>query len=163
MAPTLRKSADVPHPMRDLYAARDALEASVDASFTWAFHPLEEGLPAPGDVSAELLECDVVVTDYSSLVYEAFLLGKTVLFYVPDLESYRLTPGLNRDPMELSPALCARDAEELAGKLRALAADGAAYPREQLERFVGRAFDAPAQGSVAARLADFLIGEAGRS
>ena len=159
MAPTLRKSKDVPHPMRDLYAARASLERSVDASFAWAFHPLEEGLPAPGDVSDELLECDVVVTDYSSLVYEAFLLGKMVLFFVPDLESYRLTPGLNRDPMLLAAALCARDADELAFKLQALATDRSSYPRDQLREFIGNAFSVPERGSVAASLADFLIGQ----
>lgn len=157
MAPTLRMSDDVPHPMRDLYAVRDALEGAVDADFTWAFHPLEEGMPAPGDVSGELLECDVVVTDYSSLVYEAQLLGKMALFYVPDIDSYRVTPGLNHDPLELAPALCARDAGELVMAIDALARDAAAYPQADLDRFVGQTFNAPQQGTVAARIVDFLI------
>ena len=157
MAPTLRKSDEVAHPMRDLYAVRDAFEGAVDADFVWAFHPLEEGLPAPGDVSAELLDCDIVVTDYSSLVYEAQLLGKMVLFYVPDIDSYRITPGLNHDPVDLSPALCALDAGELVVMLHELVCDRGSYRRDQLDRFVGRSFDAPEQGTVAGRLVDFLI------
>ena len=157
MAPTLRRSNEVPHPQRDLYACRTAFEDALDADVVWAFHPLEEGLPAPGNVSNELLECDVVVTDYSSLAYEAYLLGKKLLFYIPDIESYRATPGLNRDPLELAPSLCALDEGELVVRLQMLGDDPSTYPQDQLDRFIGRAFDAPDSGTVAARIVDFLI------
>jgi len=158
MAPTLRKSHEVPHPMRDLYAVHDAFEAAVDADVVWAFHPLEEGLPAPGDVSGELLECDVVVTDYSSLVYEAYVLGKAVVFYVPDIGSYRITPGLNRDPLELCPAICARDAGELVELLHAVVSDPSNYDSAALWRFIGDAFSASSENDVAVRIVDFLMG-----
>ena len=108
-------------------------------------------------MSGELLECDVVVTDYSSLAYEAYLLGKKLLFYIPDIESYRVTPGLNRDPLELAPSLCALDEGELVVRLQMLADDPSTYPQGQLDRFIGRAFNAPDSGTVAARIVDFLI------
>ena len=157
MAPTLRRSSGVPHPQRDLYACRAAFEDAVDADVVWAFHPLEEGLPAPGNVSDELLECDVVVTDYSSLAYEAYLLGKMLLFYVPDIGLYRGNPGLNRDPLLLAPGLCALDEGELVVRLEMLVNDPSSYPQDQLEHFIGHAFNAPETGTVAARIVDFLI------
>ena len=153
MAPTLRKNWQVEHPFRDLYGHRREFEAGVDADFSWAFHPLESGLPAPGNVSGELLKCDVVVTDYSSLVYEAYLLGKPVLFYVPDIDSYRLTPGLNRDPLVEAPALCSRSEAELEEALQALVSNPGVYPCDQLENFIGDAFEG------AADPVDFLLGQ----
>ena len=160
MAPTLRINKDSQHPFKDLYRARENFEERVDAQVKWSFHPLEEGLPAPGNVSGELLSCDCVVTDYSSIVYEAYLLGVPVVFYVPDIESYRVSPGLNTDPSETSPELCARTPQELAALLQALVRDPSCYRQDALERFAGAAFDVDddrAAGSAASRLADFLI------
>lgn len=160
MAPTLRINKDSEHPFRDLYQVRDVFEREVDAEFVWSFHPLEEKLPAPGNVSEELLSCDCVVTDYSSLVYEAYLLGIPVLFYIPDIESYRVSPGLNVDPSSTSPGLCARTQQELAEKLRSLCLDSGSYDADALERFAGSAFAIDGDresGTAASRLADFLI------
>ena len=161
MAPTLRINDESQHPFRDLYRARENFEERIDAQVKWSFHPLEEGMPAPGNVSDDLLECDCVVTDYSSIAYEAHLLGVPVVFYVPDIDEYRVSPGLNTDPVFTSPELCARTPQELAALLRQLAEDPSAYDVEALARFVGKAFDVDddrAAGSAASRLADFLIG-----
>ena len=138
MAPTLRINDDSAHPFRELYRRRNGFEPAVEGKVVWAFHPLEDGLPAPGNVSGGLVDCDAVVTDYSSIVYEAYLLGKRVYFYVPDIGSYRTSPGLNADPAQLAPSLCAFTEEELVALV-----NQSDYPREQLEAFVGRAFDAP--------------------
>lgn len=162
MAPTLRKSAESSHPFRSLYAEREQFESRVDARVDWAFHPLEQNLPAPGNVSDELLESDLVVTDYSSLVYEAYLLGKPVLFYVPDIEEYRVSPGLNMDPCVLAPSLCAYTPDELAQLIeRTLAGD---YPIDEFKHFIGDAFaqEDTITGTVGARnaaerIVDFAI------
>ena len=166
MAPTLRKSAESAHPFRELFAERDRFESQVDARIEWAFHPLEQNLPAPGNVSEELLGCDLVVTDYSSLVYEAYLLGKPVLFYVPDIGDYRVSPGLNVDPGIVAPELCANTPEELAQLIgKALAGD---YPADALQRFIGDAFlqenagvGGLGAGSAAERIVDFAIAHSG--
>ncbi|MBQ9003416.1 MAG: CDP-glycerol glycerophosphotransferase family protein [Eggerthellaceae bacterium] len=147
MAPTLRINDESAHPFRELYEHRAEFEGGIDADVVWAFHPLEDGLPAPGNVSDALLDCDVVVTDYSSLVYEAYLLGKPAYFYVPDIDSYRVSPGVNFDPVELAPALCATTESELAGLIAA-----GCYPTEEFEAFVAHAFDAPETP-----IADFVL------
>lgn len=119
-APTLRKSDESEHPFRDLYENRVSLEKELDADLVWSFHPLESGLPAPGDVSEALLEADIVVTDYSSIVYEAYLLGKRAMFYVPDIEHYRKSPGLTTDPLIASPDLVALSERALVSNLQAV-------------------------------------------
>ena len=160
MAPTLRINDESAHPFRDLYRARETFEDRLDVQVTWSFHPLEEGMPAPGNVSDALLECDCVVTDYSSIVYEAYLLGVPVVFYVPDIDEYRLSPGLNTDPVCTSPGLCAQTPQELVEMLRALSINPEAYDSGALASFVGGAFDVDddrSAGSAASRLADFLV------
>lgn len=54
-----------------------------------------------------------MVSDYSSIVYEAYLLGKPVIFYVTDMDTYLVSPGLNANPLELCPTLCASTSDAL--------------------------------------------------
>lgn len=160
MAPTLRKSKESAHPFRDLYETRDTFESGIDATFTWSFHPLEEGLPAPGNVSSKLVEADCLVTDYSSIVYEACVLGIPVIFYVPDLESYRVSPGLNADPQRLCPELCVYDSDELKARLQSLANSPDTYPQTALAAFAASGFDPETDdlpGTAASRIVDFCM------
>lgn len=116
-APTLRKNNKSPHPFKQLYEQTDSIEAALQAKTIWSFHPLEEGMPAPGNVNEQLLSTSVVVTDYSSIVYEAFLLGKPVVFYIPDLDMYLRSPGLNANPQELCPSICTKSEEDLVERI----------------------------------------------
>jgi CDP-ribitol ribitolphosphotransferase len=61
---------------------------------------------------------DYVITDYSAIAFEAALLHRKVVFYVPDIEAYRLSPGLNIDPEQQFPAISFRDATSLASFIR---------------------------------------------
>ena len=56
---------------------------------------------------------DYVVTDYSSVVFEAGLVGKNVVFYTPDIDEYRQSPGLNIDVEREMPGITFRDATQL--------------------------------------------------
>ena len=175
LAPTLRINDESSHPIRDLYAERagfeEALRAKlvalgsdgIDVELDFSFHPLEANLPAPSDVSEHLLACDCLVTDYSSIVYEAYLLRIPVMFYVPDLEEYRLSPGLNADPGIACPRLCSFDADELAEKLARIAADPQGYPAHEMDAFAASAFDidVPREGTAASRLVDFALSKLG--
>ncbi|HIT46140.1 MAG TPA: CDP-glycerol glycerophosphotransferase family protein [Candidatus Aphodovivens excrementavium] len=140
-APTIRKYDKAAHPVQDLIDHADELFAEAPFDVEWALHPLEQGKEAAGGVPAHLLAADYVVTDYSSIVYEAWLLGKRVAFFVPDAEHYRTSPGLNVDPTEVCPGLCASDAEGLRALLDGWVRDPRSYPVEELAAFVDGAFD----------------------
>lgn len=139
-APTIRKYDRALNPFEDL--KRNGFEDYYARGYQvqWSDHPLVAGGDARGDVPEGLLHSQVVVTDYSSIVYEAFLLNKMVAFYVPDIAHYRTSPGLNIDPEELCPHLVAKTEMELNEKLYGWLRDPASYPWEELEQFVGDAF-----------------------
>jgi CDP-ribitol ribitolphosphotransferase len=61
---------------------------------------------------------DYVITDYSAITFEAALLHRKVVFYVPDIKAYRLSPGLNIDPEQQFPAISFKDAASLANFIR---------------------------------------------
>ena len=141
VAPTLRYDADSPHPLRDLEQHRQEIEQASGVRTSWSFHPLEQNQDAPGNVSQLLMDADIVVTDYSSIVYEAYLLETPVLFYVADIEAFRTSPGLNIDPTHTCPGLCARTLDELTALIARVRTDeGRAWALEQLESFACGAF-----------------------
>ncbi len=125
-APTFRKAnADehwLAHAVDDL---RQAL-AGANVRIAVAGHPLEhahdevgeEGAPVAfvhGVATIDLLHAaSYVVTDYSTVAFEAGFAEKPVLFYVPDIEEYRLSPGLNVDPLRDLPTLSSQSAAGLA-------------------------------------------------
>ena len=138
---TIRKYDKALNPFADLETRGFDRLDSHSYDVLWSDHPLAAGSDAKGDVPAGLLSAQMVVTDYSSIVYEAYLLGKMVLFYVPDIEHYRVSPGLNVDPEEMCPSLVARTDDELSNKLSAWLACPEEYPWDEMERFVGSAFE----------------------
>lgn len=140
-APTIRKYDKAANPFDDMKISGFGRSAVLSYDISWSDHPLTSGGDAKGDVPTGLLSCQMVVTDYSSIVYEAYLLGKMVLFYVPDIEHYRVSPGLNVDPEEMCPSLVARTEDELSSKLSAWLACPEEYPWDEMERFVGSAFE----------------------
>ena len=52
---------------------------------------------------------DAVITDYSAIAYEAMAMGLPVYFFVPDIDEYRKSPGLNVDPLEEYPQATSTD------------------------------------------------------
>lgn len=84
---------------------------------------------------------DYVVTDYSTIAFEAALIDKPVLFYAPDIEAYRKSPGLNIDPEKEFGGCCWRDE---GGVIEACAMDASGerkYDDSEFRRF----FDAYAE------------------
>ena len=47
-----------------------------------------------------------MISDYSSIVFDYSLLSKPIISYVPDLESYKETIGLNIDYNEFPGTIC---------------------------------------------------------
>ncbi len=98
--------------LRKAFAARNDCELAVSV------HPLSETSHSDdlcGSFSSgELIKlADYVITDYSACAFEAALLGKKLLFYVPDYEKYKSEQGLNADPFAELPSATFADAEKL--------------------------------------------------
>lgn len=159
-APTLRKSRISQHPLRE---QQDSITKRLDErniKSIWSFHPLEETgtvLEGSGDI---LSEVDYVVTDYSSIAYEAYLLEKGVLFYTPDIKSYLASPGLNINPLATSSDIVFLELDPLLRYLQELV-DGKSYPWDALGCFVGNVFAEQPDGTTS-RIVDFCLSEINR-
>jgi len=58
--------------------------------------------------------CDVVITDYSAVAFEACILDKPLYFYVPDIEEYKRDSGLSFDPLKIIPRVTSKDIAQIA-------------------------------------------------
>jgi CDP-glycerol glycerophosphotransferase (TagB/SpsB family) len=155
-APTFRKGGE-PVQVAPLL---DAL-APTDFDVVVALHPLDgrDFSTRPGVIQDAkittpewLAVADAVVTDYSSLVFDAAVAGVPLYFYVYDLDEYRERRGLFLDVDRDLPGPVERDAAALAKAI----IDGAAS-REEVLRFRER-FVAPADGGCARRIVQLALG-----
>jgi CDP-ribitol ribitolphosphotransferase len=97
----------------------------------------------------DLLElADYVVTDYSAIAFEAALLRRKVVFYVPDIVAYRDSPGLNIDPEEQFAPISFRDAASLARFIQR-DAHGDLYAASGFWPYCDAYLAQPAQGATA--------------
>ena len=102
IAPTLRRNPASPHPFKELYRQREifshiAAPHGMNIEFIWRFHPNDPHIHAaelPDTSHVGVHEVDMIITDYSSIFYEAAFFEKYVLFYVPDLNAFKATPGI---------------------------------------------------------------------
>jgi CDP-glycerol glycerophosphotransferase len=111
---------------------------------------------------AELyLAADVLVSDYSSAVYDFAVTGKPVILYAPDLDRYRDTVrGLYFDYEEWAPGPVATTQEQLGAALAALPGHASEWS-QRYEAFVQRFCpheDGHAGERVVQRLASVLDG-----
>lgn len=162
-APTFRKAnADEQWLAHAVAALRRAL-AGAGARLAVAGHPLEhagdategEGTPVAfihGVATIDVLHAaDFVVTDYSTVAFEAGFAEKPVLFYVPDIEEYRLSPGLNVDPLRDLPTISSADAADVA---RVVSGE-MPYDAEAFAAFMRASAQGIADGAIC-RIADTL-------
>ena len=157
-APTIRKYDNDTNPFAVL---KQTMPGCLDGNvfeLLWSDHPLASGSDVVENSFGRLLEADLVITDYSSIVYEAYLLKKPVLFFEPDIKHYRYTPGLNVDPTVKCPDLVFFDCESLSKAVEGLKEGSRNYEFSQLDNFVGAAFD-KASVDPAEAIADFVCEE----
>lgn len=76
-----------------------------------------------------LTKVDLLITDYSAIAVEAAILDLPTLYYVPDIEHYRETNGLNLDLHREMPGCVFTDAAKLAE------AAAKPYPYEKLAQY----------------------------
>ncbi|MFV0452132.1 MAG: CDP-glycerol glycerophosphotransferase family protein [Propioniciclava sp.] len=70
------------------------------------------------DTNDLLLISDVLITDYSSIVYEYSLLKRPMIFYAYDLDAYTATRGMHRNFHDVAPGPVATDFGELVQLIR---------------------------------------------
>ena len=160
-APTLRRNPESDHPFKRLYLSDDWRTLEEIADVAWSFHPVErtfddkgEGLPI---INRErVMAADLVITDYSSIAYEMALMGKRVVFYMPDIDEYLESPGLNVNPLQVCPGISFTDCKELLLFIVDLALGEVEYPDEEFDRFLDGAF-VNLEGSATRSIANFAF------
>jgi CDP-glycerol glycerophosphotransferase len=76
---------------------------------------------------------DLIITDYSSIFYDATLLDIPIIFYVPDLETYSMDRGFIFEPSKWLPGHLTRNLDEL---LFALNKSNTSDPYRQKRNFI---------------------------
>ena len=111
------------------------------------------------DINELMLVSDVLVSDYSSVIYEFALLGRPILFLAPDEHAYDIERGFYFDFRANAPGPIFATTEALAEAIRAGAHDLA-----RVRAFAAASFDVT-DGHATARLVDqvLLPGLAGRT
>ncbi|MEO6207287.1 MAG: CDP-glycerol glycerophosphotransferase family protein [Candidatus Limnocylindrales bacterium] len=94
---------------------------------------------------------DVLVTDYSSVIFEYALLGKPMVFFAPDLAAYERERGFYLDYRTDLPGPVVETTSDLAAVLREPMADV-----ERVRAFARWSFDV-ADGAATARVVDELL------
>jgi CDP-glycerol glycerophosphotransferase (TagB/SpsB family) len=114
---------------------------------------LLDGSAAPMEVNDLLFAVDLLVTDYSSIVYEYSILGRPVLFYAYDLEEYVASRDFYEPYKSFVPGRIVRTFDEL---LDAIHRDD--YEIEKVAPFVSRHFDHLGGGSTD-RVIDLILSQ----
>ncbi len=114
------------------------------------------------DINELMLVSDVLVTDYSSAIYEFALLRRPMAFFAPDLAAYERERGFYFDYRSGVPGPVFEETAPLAGYLRA-----GDFDLERVERFRAASFDV-ADGHASQRFVNeialpALAGRSGRA
>ncbi|HYO42210.1 MAG TPA: CDP-glycerol glycerophosphotransferase family protein [Candidatus Limnocylindrales bacterium] len=103
------------------------------------------------DVNELMLVSDVLVTDYSSVIYEFALLGRPIVFLAPDDGEYLAERGFYFDFLRGAPGPIVQTTDALAALIRA-----DAFDRARVEAFARASFDVPVGGATK-RLVDEVL------
>lgn len=107
------------------------------------------------DASELFLAADILVTDYSSVMFDFSVTGKPIFFYTPDLDAYRdQMRGFYFDLLEVSPGPVVSTPTELVNALRDPVASTAPY-RQRYAAWTAR-FNPKDDGQAAARVVSRL-------
>lgn len=113
------------------------------------------------DISELYLIADVVITDYSSVMFDFAATGKPLLFYVPDLDFYQdELRGTYFDLTEEAPGPLLREPDEVVQALRGIDATQGAYAAAYSA--FRQKYCAMDDGLASARVVDHLLSLAGR-
>ncbi len=87
-------------------------------------------------IEALLIASDVLLTDYSSIMFDYAVMDRPIVIFAPDWDTYVRTRGVNFDLMAEPPGVVARTADELIESFRsgAVVAEAAAKARADFRR-----------------------------
>lgn len=103
------------------------------------------------DVNELMLVSDVLITDYSSVIYEFSLLGRPIVFLAPDEGAYDQERGFYFDFRAEAPGPIVDTTEEVASLIRA-----GDFDLDRVRAFARANFDVPAGGATR-RLVDEVL------
>lgn len=156
--PTFRKQ-----PAANEDAATRALLDAVDFdryNFVYKPHPVSRQIiddprvvTIPGGTFDALFVADYIISDYSTVIYEAGLLDLPIYLYAYDWNSYREKRGLTIDFERDVPALFTDDPRAIAEAIEADSFDHAAYAA-----FTAANVAIPVEGSCTERICGAIIG-----
>lgn len=165
-APTFRGNAGTP---RQVNLDLDALQRSLGDGYLVIarLHPhmMNEGLNSTKRLEAgRRIQCaipteqlypvtDVLIADYSSLIYEYLLFRKPLVLYVPDLDTYRRERGFYMQIEEI-PGRIVKDESRLPEAVR-----GACTDQAELDHFLKKYMGA-CDGRATERIADWIMSTA---
>lgn len=92
-------------------------------------------LSEESDINALFYVTDILITDFSSNIYEFSLQRKPIIFYAPDKDFYQLTRGVHRT-LDEAPGVVCTTFDEVAQVIRTKS-----FEIEKVERFVQESFD----------------------
>jgi CDP-glycerol glycerophosphotransferase len=154
-------------PLADLPALRDALGEN-DVILFRKHRDVLDALPALAaeavvdvsdypDATELLLVADVLVTDYSSALFDFAATGKPMVFFTPDLETYRdSVRGFSIDFEAEAPGPLVRSTEELIEALRSVDSIAGEF-RDRYERFA-ESYCGLIDGGAAGRVVEAVFG-----
>jgi CDP-ribitol ribitolphosphotransferase len=103
------------------------------------------------DINELMLVSDVLVTDYSSALFEFALLGRPMAFFAPDHQAYERERGFYVDYARFVPGPVFTTSEELARHLRS-----GTFDTDRVRRFAADSFDV-ADGRASARFVEGVV------
>ncbi len=109
-------------------------------------------LSGAGDVNDLLPVIDILITDYSSVIYEFSLFRRPILFFAYDRESYSAIRGFQSDYDDFAPGRICTTFDELERAIRT-----GDFQLEKVDRFVAENFDYLDNGA-SDRFIDWLTG-----
>ena len=166
-APTFRgenfKEATYPAEMLDLYAMYDLI--GDEYVLLIKMHPWVKDFPAvPSEFSNRIIDVssykdindlyyitDLLITDYSSGIYEFSLMNKPILFYAFDEEEYAQSRGFHRPYRENAPGKVVSSFDELCDAIKEKD-----FEFEKVRKYVDNHFDFIDSGA-SDRVIDWLI------
>ncbi len=109
------------------------------------------------DMQELLCAADILITDYSSCMWDYALLGRPCLLYVPDIEQYIDARGFFTPP-ERWPGILCRDMEELCGEITDLNPAACKQKAKNHLEYMGSYETGHAAERIANRILDYMNG-----